>query len=200
MLAAIASLVLWISGCHAIRSQAVLPPRVSLGVLRHEYAATRSAKDPHNKALHSYLLNDAADRYAYELNQERRQIKGSQVDWRAMKKDTSARVEHANQYGGSIKWCEYDADWTAGSPGYEAYLSLWPDGPNAEEAWWRGRLRHKLNSCFDGEGSEEETVAFVSDYTEFLRRFPQGRHKREAAKLLKDFQADLDSYKRQQTH
>lgn len=41
------------------------------------------------------------------------------------------------------------------------------------------RLGHKLDSCLDAEGSEEETAAFVHDYTEFLMHFPMENMKKK---------------------
>ncbi len=178
-------------------AQAVPPPGVVLAALQNEAAAVRSANDAYSKALHLYLLNDAADQYAFAVNQESTRNEAYKADWRQMKRDTAPRVQSANRYGAAISWCEYNADWTAGSEGYETYLSLWPDGPYAEEAWWRGRLLQKLNRCFDGEGSEEETAGFVDDYSRFLDHFPHGRHEVEARESLKKYQAALEAYKQQ---
>jgi hypothetical protein len=185
---------LWLYGSHAARAQAAVSVGVPISELQREYAALRSAKNIHSKALHSYLLNNAADEYAYELNQKSGKEKPA-FDWEEWKTRTGPETQIANRYGASILWCEVDADWTARSQGYLDYLSEWPDGPYAEEAWWRGRLGHKLDSCLDAEGSEEETAAFVHDYKEFLMHFPHGKHEKEARELLKGFQADLESYK-----
>lgn len=178
-------------------AQAAPPASVPFAALQSEYAALGSANDVYSRALHLYLLNDAADEYAYALDQESMQNEGDKLDWHAMKRDTAANVQRANGYGATIAWCEYGGGWMAGSKGYEAYLSLWPEGPYAEEAWWRGRLGQKLNRCFDGEGSEEETAGFVHDYAEFLAHFPHGSHEAEARQSLKEYQAELDDYKQQ---
>jgi hypothetical protein len=178
-------------------AQAVPPTSVPFAALQSEYAAVGSANDLYSRALHLYLLNDTADQYAYSLNQESRRNEAYQLDWHTMKRDTAASVQRANKYGAAIDWCEYGADWTAETKGYEAYLSLWPEGPYAEEAWWRGRLLQKLNRCFDAEGSEEETAGFVHDYAEFLTHFPHGKHEAEAGALLKGYQSELEDYKQQ---
>jgi hypothetical protein len=151
-----------------------------LQLLQREHAAVQSAKTSHSKALHSYLLNDAADRYAYSLNQGKEP-----------RRDNDSEIQRANRYGASIHWCSYNGDWSAAPQGYEDYLSLWQDGPNAEEAWWRGRLGYRLNFCFDAVGSDEETRGFVTDYAEFLKHFPHGKHEREARQALRKFQSDL---------
>ncbi len=164
------------------------PLVVSLSALRREHTAIRNAKDSHTKALHTYRLNDAADRYAYDLNHQG----GLHPD----KEGDEPEVRQANRYGAFILWCSYDGDWTAGPEGYLKYLSLWPDGPDAEEAWWRGNLGHRLNFCYDGAGTEEEIAWFVHIYAEFLKHFPRGKHEREARQMLKKFRADLDEYRR----
>jgi len=164
---------------------------ISLLVLQREYAATRAARDNHNKALHLYRLNDVADRYAYHLNHQG----GLHPD----KVGDRSEVQRANQHGAAIDWCVYDADWKAGPQGYLSYLSLSPDGPDAEEAWWCGKLGRKLNRCFDAVGSEEEAADFVQEYREFLLHFPHGKHQREAQRLLKQWQTDLDSYRQQKS-
>ena len=197
MIDRIAFALLWLCSSHAAKAQTSVSISVSTGELQQQYAALRSAKDIHSKTLHSYLLNNAADEYAHELNRKGGRFETPMPDLAGLKSRTQPEVGIANSYGASIFWCEYDGDWTVRPQGYLDYLSEWPDGPYAEEAWWRGRLGHKLNGCFDAEGSEEETVAFVHDYTEFLMRFPHGRHEAEARKLLKGFRADLESYKQQ---
>jgi hypothetical protein len=194
MIYGIAFALLWLCNSDAAKAQAAVSVSVSISELQHQYAALRSAKNIHSKALHSYLLNNAADEYAYELNQEGGRFERPTLDWEGWKSRTGLVTQIANRYGAAILWCEVDADWTARSQGYLDYLSEWPDGPHAEEAWWRGRLGRKLNSCLDAEGSEEETAAFVHDYTEFLMHFPHGKHEKEARELLKGFQADLESY------
>jgi len=199
MIYGIAFALLWLCSSHAAKAQASVSKIVSTGELQHQCAALRSAKDIHSKALHSYLVNNAADEYAYELNQKGGRFETPMPNLEGLKSRTERTVRIANRYGASILWCEYDGDWTARPQGYSDYLSEWPDGPYAEEAWWRGRLGHKLNACFDGEGLEEETAAFVYDYTEFLRRFPHGKHEEEARELLKGFRAALDSYRQRKS-
>lgn len=179
------------------RAQTTLPVDVSPAALQTEYSALQQAKDSYSKAIHSYLLNDAADEYAHQLNEAIRREEKQRPDWHTTKEDTEPEVQTANRYGASLYWCEFDADWTARPEGYLRYLSLWPDGPDAEEAWWRGKLGHRFNNCYDAAGTEEETATFVHDYKEFLQRFPHGKHERDAREALKQFQDDLDWYKQQ---
>ena len=175
----------------AAGSRGAVNRSMPLARLRQEYAAAQAATGSHRKAEHLYLLNDIADRYAYALNKSMGRLVGKQTGTPATKGEASGMVEEANRYGAGIRWCEVDADWTAASDGYERYLALWPDGPMAEEAWWRSKLGRKLNSCYDGDGSSEETQDFVHAYADFLRRFPEGKHRAEALRLLKMFQASL---------
>ncbi len=179
------------------KARTPLPFDVSQAALQGEYSALQLARDAYSKAVHSYLLNNAADEYAHQLNEAIRREEKYKSDWRAATEDTGSEVQQANGYGASLHWCDFDADWTARPEGYLRYLYLWPDGPDAEEAWWRGKLDHHLNSCYDREGSEQEAAVFVRDYTEFLQHFPHGKHQQQAQEELKQFQEDLDWYKQQ---
>lgn len=162
--------------------------------IKSEYAALHAAQNTREEALHAYLLNDAAEVYADAMNQGILQRR-SATELSDPKAETQPMITQANRYRAEIIWCEVNGDWTARPDGYLAYLDVWPDGPFAEEAWWRGKLGHRLTGCFDAEGTEEETADFVADYTEFLQHFPHGQHEKEARGLLKEFQAELDWYK-----
>jgi hypothetical protein len=163
-------------------AQTALSVHISTAVLQHEY-----------KALHSYLLNDAAEKYADNLSSQIDLHKNDDdVHWRAVELATKSAVAKVNKYGASLLLCEYSGRWTSNSSGYFDYLSGWPDGPLAEEAWWRGKLGYRLTGCSDAAGTEEETEDFVHNYTEFLAHFPHGKHENEARALLKE---SLDSYK-----
>ncbi len=182
----------------ATRSQTAASVDILANQLQREHAAILSAKTPQSKAAHTYLLNNAADRFAYALNQTGNRDGKFTFDWEAWKKSTTPEIQMANQYGASILWCEYDGEWTVSPQGYLDYLSELPEGRYAEAAWWRGKLGHTLNACLDAEGSKEETAGFVNDYEMFLAHFPHGKHETEARKLLKEFQSDFESYKQQE--
>lgn len=156
--------------------------------LQKNYANLQSAQDVHTRARRFYLLNDAADRYALSLNEAGGRLDNPQIDPRVFKERTSQAVQTANRYGAEITWCEFDGDWTASSHGYEVYLHLWPRGPLAEESWWRSRLLNKLNACYDGDGSREETFDSLQSYAKFLTRFPKGKHHQEATERLRQLQ------------
>ncbi|QNI30416.1 hypothetical protein H7849_14730 [Alloacidobacterium dinghuense] len=172
----------------------------SLGVLQREHQALQEAQDAHDKALHAYLLNSAAETYASALDDEIQRKDRAATAPLDMQTEMGPVVNEANQYGAGVVWCEVNGEWTVSPDGYLAYLAEWPDGPDAEEAWWRGKLGHLATACFDAAGTEEETAGFVADYTEFLARFPHGKHEEEARALLREFQADLDSYRQEKEH
>jgi len=195
---AIVLVLLWLHGGFSAKAQTSTPFHLSTSTLQLEYNSLRKAKDAHSRALHSYLLSDAADEYADSLN---RQIEPHKNDddlhWRPVQSAVASAIKKANKYGASLLWCEYSGEWTSNAQGYLAYLSEWPDGTLAEEAWWRGKLHYRVDSCVDAAGSEEETAEFVQDYTEFLAHFPHGKHEQEARALLKEFQEELDAYKQE---
>lgn len=154
-----------------------------LSLLREEFAALQSAKGDHAVARHAYLLNQEADAIAALLNHNQSPGSGA-----------ATIVQQANRYGASIIRCVYSGTWTVPGDGYRRYLTLWPKGPKAEEAWWRGRLHHTANSCYDAVGTEEEAAGFVQDYRDFLKHFPSGQHQNEAREALRRWKADLVSY------
>lgn len=169
-------------------------PVALLTVIQREHAAAEASLDPHSRAAHWYRLNEAVDDYVDALN--RQPAQRATADWfhpgketpmqrdvdpAGFQRDTNDRIAVASHFGVKVQWCEPDADWTAGTDGYLQYLALWPDGPDAEEAWWRAKLiGHTRTGCYDGEGMKEEFGWFVSAYTEFLRHFPTGTHRSEA--------------------
>lgn len=185
-------LLLFCCDCLILQAQANWPADRYSSVLEREYKALHTAQDARTQALHAYLLNSAAEEYANALNEA---IFQGKTD--VGSPEMEAKVKTANDHGAEISRCEYSGGWTARPTGYLTYLKIYPDGPYAEEAWWRGKLGHRLTGCFDGDGSEEETAAFVADYSSFLARFPHGKHKKEARRLLKEFQYDLVTYKQE---
>lgn len=191
--------LLAVTGNNTSRKPEALPLSVALKKLEHEFKAAQSAKDAPKKALHLYLLNDAADQYAESLNQNGISAPNGVYSIDPLS-DTEPAVRAANLLRANIFECEYSGSWTDGPEGYEAYLSLSPNGPFAEEAWWRSRLRYRKISCYDGVGSEEETAGFVHDYSDFLRHFPQGKHAKQARDSLHEFEKELESYKHPESH
>jgi hypothetical protein len=72
--------------------------------------------------------------------------------------------EEAGASGVEISLCDPSGRWGVPSTGYEKYLALWPDGPLADEAWWRSRVEPW---CGDFEGSDEEYAERAKVYSEF---------------------------------
>ena len=140
--------------------------------MRVARTAADQAQDATRRALAWMDLNRAADRLA-EL----------------MLTDESLRpfAEQASALGVTVSWCEPGADWMAGTEGYEQYLKIFPDGPQADEAWWMGRLSHGPR-CGDFEGTPEEYEQQIKAYSDFLMRFPNSHHAPEARQQLQDVQ------------
>jgi hypothetical protein len=140
--------------------------------MRVARSATDKALDAAGKAKAWMDLNRAADRMA-EL----------------MLADESLKplAEEATALGVTVDWCEPGADWSAHIEGYEKYLQLLPNGPQADDAWWMGRMDHGPR-CGDGEGTPEEDEPEIKKFSDFLARFPNSLHAPEARQQLHDAQ------------
>jgi len=152
-------------------------------IIEYEYQTVAQARNPREKAKHLFLLNDAAERFAMKLNQH----VGGVTHQKAARKQTQQQANDANRFGAGIFWCEFDADWATNLNAYQEALKLDPAGPYAEEAWWRGKLGNALIVCRDMEGTPEENKVWTEAYTEFLQRFPNGKHAQEARERKKQF-------------
>jgi hypothetical protein len=96
-------------------------------------------------------------------------------------RDAKSALAKAEKFGISFPWCEPDGQPFAGSEGYARYLQLWPDGPDADQAWWRKNIDV---GCGDFEGTAEEYAGLEKTYSDFLRRFPNSPRAAEARKRL----------------
>ena len=105
------------------------------------------------------------------------------------KKALAPLAKEAGAFGVGVEWCEPGGNWAARSEGYEKYLTLWPDGPEADEAWWNGRVE---GWCGDYEGTADEDRQTIATYAAFLKAFPKSRRAPEARKTLADLQQGLD--------
>lgn len=99
-----------------------------------------------------------------------------------MEESRKPLADEATALGVSVSWCEPSGSWAAGNQGYEKYLQLAPDGPQADTAWWQGRV---MSSCGDSEGTAEEYQYAIDTYTAFLKHFPKSRFAPEAREQLK---------------
>jgi len=95
-----------------------------------------------------------------------------------------------------VNYCEIGTDWAADSAGYVNYLNLWPDGPNADEAFWKSKV--EANACGDFEGTAEEYEQGIKMYGDFIKRFPASSFTARAKSQLEGYQAGLHELQDQQ--
>lgn len=105
-------------------------------------------------------------------------------------------AEKSGALGMSIAYCEIGTDFAASFVGYEKYLQLWPEGPNADEAYWKSKV--EANACGDFEGSIEEYQDGITRYSEFIKRFPSSSLIPHAKSQLEAYQAGLREQQNQQ--
>jgi len=154
----------------AIRQMA----RPKIGQLRTLRAAIDGTADPQVQARSWMRMNTAAESLAEVLERKRA---------------LAPLAREATSLGVGVEWCEPGGSWSARNDGYEKYLALWPDGPEADEAWWKGRVE---GWCGDYEGTVEEDTDMIATYAAFLKAFPNGRHAPEARKRMNELQQGLE--------
>jgi len=145
--------------------------------MRAMRAAIDRDTDSARKAQGWLRLNAAADRLAVILD--------NQVDLKPLALKAAA-------LGVSLDVCEPSRLWDAGTQGYERYLQLFPDGPQADEAWWKGRLSNGPR-CGDNEGSPEEYRELIEKYSEFVKRFPHSEYVPRARQRLDEYRKELQT-------
>lgn len=155
----------------------------SLRALGHASEQVNRAQTPAKAAAAWFRLNQSADRFARDL---------TAVSGRDRYGHTKCTdVAHdAGAYGIQIFWCEWDAGWAAQRYGYLIYSQFLPNGPEAEAAWWYGRLHHSSECGDDLAGTPEEARFYAKQYEVFLKRFPHGRYAAAARKMLALFRKD----------
>jgi len=105
-------------------------------------------------------------------------------------------AEKSQALGMSIAYCEIGTDFAASFAGYHNYLQLWPNGPNADEAYWKSKV--EANGCGDFEGTVEEYQQGIAMYSEFLKRYPSSSYAAQARSQLEAYQAGLREQQNQQ--
>lgn len=149
-------------------------------------AAAQIAEMRRSRALADRVPDSAGKARAWlELNHAADQLSELLRNQEALK----PLAEEANLTGVTVDWCEPGADWVAGTQGYEKYLEILPDGPQADDAWWMARLRNGPR-CGDFEGSAEEYQELIRQYLDFLTRFPNSSRAPEARRRLEEAQAE----------
>jgi hypothetical protein len=85
-------------------------------------------------------------------------------------------VASAYAAGMSITYCAPGEGYLRASTGWERYLELWPQGPEADVAWWNVHIEPP---CCD-----ECTPESLEPYRDFIRRFPASQLRLRAEQRL----------------
>ena len=143
--------------------------------MRTARLAVDRAPDAVGKAKAWLTLNHAADLLAETLDY-----------------DEAAKplVAEVSALGVTVWWCEINSEWAAGTEGYEQYLKLAPNGPQADSAWWMARLDVGPR-CGDPAGTRSEAEALFQLYSEFLKRYPGSSHSAIAWEQWRNLQDKL---------
>jgi hypothetical protein len=128
--------------------------------MRAARLAVDRAPDAVGKAKAWLALNHAADLLAETLDYD---------------KAAEPLVAETGALGVTVWWCEINNEWAAGTEGYDQYLKLAPNGPQADTAWWMARLDLGPR-CSDFGGTRSEIEAVFQLYSEFLERYPGSSH------------------------
>jgi len=138
---------------------------------------------PHQQALNWLRLNLTADEFAQAISRSTKppeQLRGL--------------AKQASSWGIQIQDCEPAGAWVARPTGYMKYLELWPDGPSADQAWWKIHME----GCGDFEGSAEEYEEAIHRYEEFLNLFPHSSYAKQAKEQLRQLREELRGEKQPQ--
>jgi len=148
---------------------------------------TRSEQDSHAKAGAWLNLNRKADELAVRMTDLVRAIPNSGPI--TPTDDLNRLADRSAALGLSVAYCEIGTDWAANFIGYENYFKLWPDGPNADEAYWKSKV--EPNVCGDFEGSIEEYQQGIARYSDFIKRFPNSSYAGRAKSQLAAYEGGL---------
>ncbi len=164
----------------------------------HQMTSARSlmnsTQDLHAKAEAWFYLNHEADALAVRMTQLLTRAPNSGPP--TLTPDFDRVVDKSTAVGISINYCEIGTDWAANFNGYENYLKLWADGPNADEAYWKSKT--EPNRCGDFEGSIEEYQQGIDSYSDFIKRFPNSSYTARAKSQLAAYQAGLSEEQKRQ--
>jgi len=90
-------------------------------------------------------------------------------------------VKQAQAVGMWITYCGSGEAWLPTNRGWAEYLKLWPDGPDADRAWWNVNV---APPCCD-ECSFESAEAERRVCREFINRFPKSPLRQEAERRMR---------------
>ncbi len=167
-------------GILAIAGQAPLDKQIEeqTAQLRSRRAAIDSVKDDKKKAQLWLELNRAADGLAELLSKK------------PVERTPQGPPDVVPAPDVRILYCEIGNVWAAVPAGYQSYLKLWPDGPDADEAYWKTEV--EPSGCGDFEGTEEEYRDGIKRYETFLQKYPNSRFAAQASSQLKAYQEGLE--------
>lgn len=137
-----------------------------LDEMKKLYVATATSAAGAEQAGTWFSLNRAADELASLMSEASRR---DPKQFSALEKETQSA-------GIDIRYCTVGSLWEAQTTGYKEYLALLPNGPVADEAWWKANAE----GCGDFEPSADNLEANVALYQDFLKRFPDSSHAAEA--------------------
>ena len=155
-----------------------------------------SAQNSQTKAEAWLNLNRKADALAVRMTDLLRETRDSGP---LVPTDDLNRVaDKSAALGISVNYCEIGTDWAANFIGYENYFKLWPDGPNADEAYWKSKV--EANACGDFEGTLEEYQQGIERCSDFIKRFPNSSYTERAKSQLEAYQAGLREEQKRQAN
>ncbi len=71
--------------------------------------------------------------------------------------------------------------------GWRKYLEHWPDGPNADEAWWHVNVEPKCTDECSTEAIGDPAESDAMRYAEFIERFPNSKLRSLGERRIKEF-------------
>lgn len=156
--------------------------RMALEAMRQAKQQLDRASGSHEKASAWRALQQAADDLVRALPQDL----SNDACYSANKpvKETCPgyhAVEQAHAVGVPITYCGSGEAWLPTNRGWMEYLKLWPDGPDADRAWWNVNV---VPPCCD-ECSYESAEAERRIYQEFITRFPKSTLREEAERRVR---------------
>jgi hypothetical protein len=171
-------------------------PQALLAEIRRHRVNADAAPDDHHRAEEWMQVQDAADHFVRALPSTKGSHCGdaSSADVAADCPGTDL-VKEASGLGISIPYCGSRESWLETVSGYQQYLKFWPNGPDADQAYWKVMVEPPC--CDDcaaslsdtpGKYTPAELRQRIAAYSAFVKRFP-------ASSLRSDAEAKINRYK-----
>jgi len=125
----------------------------------------------------------------FRLNEAMKEL----IEFLGDEKGLTSIIKEVRPLGISVGTCAQEPPWDVGVEGYNKYLKLWSNGPDADQAWWWARVQHSDYCEGEFEGTEEEYVETSETMKAFLEKFPKSRFAPEAEKTMKEAMDELRS-------